>query len=158
MIKIITAMTNDGVIGKDGKLPWHIPDDLKLFKKLTDGGIVVMGRKTYESLNMPHGLPNRINIVLTRNEEFVPHRGLYFINDLDLVLTCELDCFVIGGASVYKKLLPYADEMYISTIKKDYEGDTKFPKINWFDWKKVSTEPYPEFYFRKFVKKSCDGQ
>lgn len=154
MVKIITAMTKDGIIGKDGTLPWHISDDLKLFKHLTNGGIVVMGRKTYESLKMPYGLPERINIVLTQKIK-TPRRGLHFINDLDFVLNYCSNCFVIGGASVYEQMLPYTDELYISTVLKDYEGDTKFPEINWSDWELDRTEPYPEFIFRKFVKKSC---
>ena len=86
MIKIIAAMTNEGVIGNEGTLPWHISDDLKLFKRLTKGEVVVMGRKTFESLNMPQGLPERINIIITSQKNFKPCRGLYFMADIDVIL------------------------------------------------------------------------
>jgi len=155
MIKIIAAMTNEGVIGNEGTLPWHISDDLKLFKRLTKGEVVVMGRKTFESLNMPQGLPERINIIITSQKNFKPCRGLYFMADIDVILEYGINCFIIGGASIYKKFLPYANELYISTILRNYKGDTFFPEIYWNNWKVDRKEEYSEFIFEKFVKKSC---
>ena len=155
MIKIIAAMTNEGVIGNEGTLPWHISDDLKLFKRLTKGEVVVMGRKTFESLNMPQGLPERINIIITSQKNFKPCRGLYFMDDIDVILEYGINCFIIGGASIYKKFLPYANELYISTILRNYKGDTFFPEIYWNNWKVDRKEEYSEFIFEKFVKKSC---
>jgi len=155
MIKIIVAITKDGVIGKDGAIPWHISDDLKLFKSLTKGGVVVMGRKTFESLNMPQGLPERTNIVITRRNDLISSEGLTFAPNLDMVLKDGLDCFIIGGASIYKQVFSHADELYISSICGEYEGDAYFPEINWAAWGVAEAKDYPEFVFTKFVKRSC---
>ena len=153
MIKIIAAISKDGVIGKDGGIPWHVTEDLKLFKSLTKGGTVVMGRKTFESLNMPQGLPERTNIVITKRNDLISSEGLTFVPNLNMVL--GLDCFIIGGASIYKQFMPYADALYLSIISGEYEGDAYFPEINWAAWDIAESKDYQEFIFTKFVKRSC---
>jgi dihydrofolate reductase len=104
---------------------------------------------------MPQGLPERINIIITTQKNFKPCRGLYFMDDIDVILEYGINCFIIGGASIYKKFLPYANELYISTILRNYKGDTFFPEIYWNNWKVDRKEEYSEFIFEKFVKKSC---
>jgi dihydrofolate reductase len=124
---IIVAMTKDRVIGKDGTLPWHIPDDLKLFRKLTTGNTVVMGRTTYDSIGKP--LRDRNNIVVTRSVRAIP--GAVVCATFEDAVTeaegLEKDIFFIGGASIYRQALPVANAMHVSWVKKEYAGDIRFP-------------------------------
>jgi dihydrofolate reductase len=118
-------MAANRVIGRDGDLPWHLPGDLKHFKELTSGGTVVMGRKTYESIpERFRPLPNRRNIVLTRNGFEDP--GAEIENDLRAALA--QDCFVIGGGSLYAQALPLADRLYLTEVDAEIAGDTFFPE------------------------------
>ncbi|MDA7876529.1 dihydrofolate reductase [Akkermansiaceae bacterium] len=124
----IVAMTPERVIGKDGKLPWHISDDLKFFKKHTTGHPILMGRKTFDSIGKP--LPKRENIVLT-NDPVWHHDGIETIhhprdiNDHPLI---DQQIFVIGGSQIYSLLMPLMTDIVITHIKKCYEGDTYFPE------------------------------
>jgi len=127
-LALIVAAARNGVIGKDGALPWHVSEDLKHFKKTTKGHAVIMGRKTFESIGRP--LPNRRNIVVSRREG-ASFEGCEVANSLtqaiDLARTSD-DCpFIIGGASVYEEALPLATEIHLTTIDRDIEGDTHFP-------------------------------
>jgi dihydrofolate reductase len=137
LIAIVAALSRNRVIGRDGDLPWHLPGDLKHFKELTSGGTVVMGRKTYESLpERFRPLPNRRNVVLTRNGFDAP--GADVRHSLDEAL--EQDCFVIGGGSLYAQALPLADRLHLTEVEADVPGDTFFPATP--DWR-VTAESEP---------------
>lgn len=130
---IIAAVADNGVIGSYGKLPWHIPEDLKRFKQLTSLNIVMMGRKTFDSLdNRP--LPNRLNLVLTRNPQISSNPNLKFVSDpikiIHEYVNDKRSLYVIGGAQVYEQMLPYVDALDITRVKGNYEGDTFFP-VDW---------------------------
>jgi len=120
----IVAMSSNRVIGKDGTLPWHLPEDLKFFKKTTLGHPILMGRKTFDSIGRP--LPGRRNIVLSRTMQ--PREGVEVIRDLS-ELRCENDeqVFLIGGAQLFESFLPQCAGMYLTYIEKAYEGDVHFP-------------------------------
>lgn len=137
MLSIIVAMTSSGVIGVDGKLPWHIPSDLKRFRQITEGHTIVMGRRTFESL--PGVLPNRVHIVLTRGQaDTNKDTNVMYINDwksaVEMFSTYKEEAFVIGGAEIYKLLMPYVDRMYITLVEENIKGDTYFPYINTSEW------------------------
>ena len=123
-LAIIVAIGKNRVIGKSGKLPWHIPEDLKRFKRLTTGHTVLMGRKTWESLGKP--LVNRRNVVITSN----PIPGIECYATIDAALRALQDqerVFVIGGARVYSELFSKADELYLTFVEQTVEGDAYFP-------------------------------
>lgn len=125
MISVIVAHDRNRVVGLNGKLPWHISEDLKWFKQVTSNKTVLMGRKTFESLGKP--LPNRNNIVLTRDSSF-SCEGVEVINSIrDLSMQIEEEIFVIGGSEVYKQFIPFACRLYITYIDYEFEGDTFFP-------------------------------
>jgi len=139
MISISVAVAINNVIGKDNKLLWHISEDLKRFKKITSNKKMIMGRKTFESL--PGILPNREHIVITRDENFkVDSDKVTIVHDLNSLLEkyskCEDEIFVIGGAEIYKQLLPYTKKIYLTTIDETFEGDTFFPVINYDEFRK----------------------
>ena len=122
-VVIIAALARNGVIGDAGKIPWHISEDLKRFKRLTLGHPIIMGRKTWESLGRP--LPGRRNIVLTRSAG-IP--GVECYRDLrDALDACGTGrVFVIGGGEIYRLAMPVTDELYLTHVHQDVEGDTKF--------------------------------
>ena len=128
-LALIVAVARNGVIGKDGGLPWHVSEDLKHFKRTTNGHTIIMGRKTHESIGRP--LPKRRNIVVTRQAGAV-FEGCEAANSLDEAITIARstdDCpFIIGGASLYEEALPLATELHLTTIDEDVEGDTFFPE------------------------------
>lgn len=142
MLSIIVAIANNNVIGKDNKLIWHIPEDLKRFKKITSGHKIIMGRKTFESLGRV--LPNRKHIILCNDMEMnVDNENVEVLDDiskLDKYINSEEECFVIGGATIYKLLMPYANKMYITRINQSFEGDVYFPEIKEEIWKEISRE------------------
>ncbi len=142
MLSIIVAIANNNVIGKDNKLIWHLPEDLKRFKNLTTGHNIIMGRKTFESLGRV--LPNRKHIVLCNdvslNIENENVEVLSDVNLLDKYIKSDEENFVIGGATIYKLLLPKASKLYITKINENFEGDVYFPEIDLGDWKVVSKE------------------
>lgn len=129
-LSIIVAMAENRIIGKDNRLPWHLPEDLKHFKEITMGKPVIMGRKTYESIGRP--LPGRENIVLTRNKSYQA-KGAKVISSLqEAIKACPSaeEIFIIGGAELYKETLSKADRLYLTVIHKDFEGDAYFPKVD----------------------------
>ncbi|MDU1314717.1 dihydrofolate reductase [Clostridium septicum] len=137
MLSIIVAKANNGIIGGDNKLLWHISEDLKRFKEITSGNIIIMGRKTFQSL--PGILPNRKHIVITRDTNFKVDSDMVEVyNNLNDVISnyknSENEAFIIGGGEIYKALLPHSNKLYLTIINKDFEGDTKFPEINLNDW------------------------
>jgi dihydrofolate reductase len=125
-LRAIAAMSLNRVIGKDGKLPWHIPEDFKWFKRTTAGQAVLMGRKTYESLGGP--LPNRRNLVVTRRGELA---GVEIVRDLAAFRPEQYPCdvWVIGGAEIYRQMLDRCEDLYLSVIPRTVEGDTFFPEF-----------------------------
>lgn len=144
VISIVAAMGKNRVVGKNNKLPWYLPADLKHFKELTLGKPVIMGKKTFESIGRP--LPKRINIVLTRNENFNPQDCLTAHSVEEALKSAgeAKEVMVIGGASVYAQFLPRTDRIYLTLIDADFEGDTYFPEINPQEWKetqRIENEP-----------------
>ena len=138
-ITIIVAKSNNGIIGKDGDLPWRIPEDLKRFKRLTTGNIVVMGRKTYDSIGRP--LPNRKNIVISRNTS-LKIEGVEVEQDLIDVLkrNQEENVYVIGGGQIYVDALPLTEKLEITEVDVELVGDTSFPEIDSSQWKEIFRE------------------
>ena len=138
-ITIIVAKSNNGIIGKDGDLPWRIPEDLKRFKRLTTGNIVVMGRKTYDSIGRP--LPNRKNIVISRNTS-LKIEGVEVEQDLIDVLkrNQEENVYVIGGGQIYVEALPFSEKLEVTEVDVELVGDTSFPEIDSSQWKEIFRE------------------
>lgn len=128
MLYHVVAMARNRVIGKNGKLPWHFSSDLKYFKKLTWGGTVLMGRKTFESIGKP--LPGRDNLVLTHSQK-PREAGVQLFASLEEALrqVKTKDCFIIGGASLYEQTMDKVDGVYLTQIDQDYEGDAYYPRI-----------------------------
>jgi dihydrofolate reductase len=148
-ISIIAAVAENGAIGKDNGLLWHIPEDMKRFRELTTGHAVVMGQKTYESIGRP--LPNRTNIVLTQDPDFqAPGCVVCFSLDEALEKAGEVEkeeVFVIGGGMVYRQTLPMADRLYVTVVRGDFEGDVFFPDYSEFR-KVVSREERQDEKYR----------
>ena len=144
-ISIIVAIGRNNEIGKGNELLCHLPSDLKRFKAITLGHTVIMGRKTFDSL--PKGaLPNRRNIVISRNPE-LKIEGVEIYSSLDYALLKsfdEMEVFIIGGAQIYEQSLPVADKLYITRIHASFpEADVFFPSIDWSDWKETGRETFP---------------
>ncbi len=142
MLSIIVAKAKNNIIGKDNKMIWHLPEDLKHFKNLTTGHTIIMGRKTFESLGKP--LPNRKHIIFSQNPDFkVEDENVEVVHSLlqiqDLIEGKE-EAFVIGGAMIYNFLMPYVKKMYVTEIERDFDGDTFFPRIDSKVWKEVARE------------------
>jgi dihydrofolate reductase len=150
---IIAAIARNRVIGKNGKLPWHIPEDLARFKQLTTNHTVIMGRKTFDSLDNP--LRNRINIVITSRVI----NGVKSYPSLDFALQAlknEKEVFVIGGGRVFADALRLADELRLTLIDRDVDGDTYFPSYQEFlhtHFQLINEERYAGFSFLDYVKK-----
>ena len=128
-LTIIAAASTNNVIGFDNKLIWNIPKDLKRFKELTQGHSVIMGRKTFESLPSP--LPNRRNIVVTRNKDYSPEGIEVFSSIEDAIYVCkdDLQPFIIGGGEIYSQTINLVDKIELTRVYKDYQGDAFFPDI-----------------------------
>ena len=132
MLSIVVAKAKNNIIGKDNKMLWKLPDDLKRFKKRTTGHTIIMGRKTFESLGGI--LPDRMHIILSRNPDFNIDsdyvKVVHSLLELQPYMDDEEEHFVIGGAIIYKLLMPYCKKMYVTQLDKDFEGDALFPRIN----------------------------
>ncbi len=154
MITIIAAMAKNRVIGKNNQLPWHLPDDLKNFKNFTAGNTVVMGHKTFLSIGRP--LPNRNNVVIS--SLLPPTSGVdickSFEEGMEKARSYGREIFISGGASVYAQALPVADRMFLSYVKKDYDGDVFFPEFNQDDWNIEQKTDFPDFELVKYVRKN----
>ena len=139
-ITIIAAVSENNVLGKNNKLIWHIPDDLKRFKKLTLGHSVIMGRKTFESIAKP--LPQRKNIILTRNKNYKAKGALIAHNVKEALNFCENDNqpFIIGGGEIYKLFMGISNKIELTRIHKSYDGDAFFPEILEEKWKLVNSK------------------
>ena len=143
-IIIIAAMARNRVIGKDGKMPWHIPEELRLFKKTTMGYPMIMGRKTFESFPAP--LPGRRHIVLSRNKNYTPQGAEYAPTMKDALHLCGQaeKVFLIGGADIFKQGLSVATSMILTLLERDAEGDVCFPEFSDDEFVQVSSQHYPD--------------
>jgi dihydrofolate reductase len=144
MIKIIVAISENGVIGKDNELPWNLRDDLRWFKESTLNHPVVMGSRTFDSIveRLKKPLPHRENIVLTRNPSKIQFSDVTAIDDFKKIIERSIseDIFVIGGAEVYKLALPFADEIYLTQVRASVEGNVYFPEWNKAEWELIFSE------------------
>ncbi len=141
MVTIIVAMGNNNEIGKGNQLLWHLPEDLKHFKKLTTGHPIIMGRKTYESIGKP--LPNRTNIVVSRKNDWF-EEGILIVGSIKEAMKfakkINEDYFIIGGGSIYEQTIDLVDCLQVTHVKASLDADAFFPKINKKIWQKVSEE------------------
>ena len=139
MLSIIVAKAKNNIIGKENKLIWHIPDDLKRFKELTTGHNIIMGRKTFESLGRV--LPNRKHIIFSQNPDFkVNDENVEIVHSMLQIqeyIEDKEEHFVIGGAMIYNLLMPYVTKMYVTQIDKEFEGEAFFPRIDENTWEVV---------------------
>ena len=160
-IALIWAMARNGVIGRDNKLPWYLPEDLKYFKRVTTGKPVIMGRKTYDSIGRP--LPNRTNIVVTRDAS-LNLEGVKVVTSLEdaldiaraeSVISDVDEVIVMGGAEIYAQALPHADRLYVTLVHAEVEGDAVFPPINLDAYQELAREDFkaegPNPYDYSFV-------
>ncbi|MGI6025008.1 MAG: dihydrofolate reductase [Pediococcus parvulus] len=144
MLAFIWAESQNGVIGKQNKLPWRIPDDTQYFKKITTGHTVIMGRKTFESFGAKP-LPHRLNVVLTRKTTLEETEELKVSHSItDLLKTYNSNdelVFVIGGKEIYQQLYPYVQMLYRTRIEQDFEGDTQMIPIDYSQWQLMQSIP-----------------
>jgi dihydrofolate reductase len=142
-ISIIVAMARNRVIGADGAIPWHLPDELKEFKRLTMGHHIIMGRKTWESIGRP--LPGRTSVIVTRQRGYSAP-GAVVADSLDAAIeACGADSeiFVIGGAELYTQALPRASRLYVTTVEAAIAGDTRMPEFDAGEWREVAATRHP---------------
>ena len=143
MITIIAAIAKNNALGKDNDLIWHLPADLKRFKKVTSGHHILMGRNTFESIGKP--LPNRTSVIITRNQDYFKD-GCLIANSIEdaLEISKDDDAFIIGGAQIYKQAIEkgLVDKLDITIVHQDFEADVFFPKIDMDVWKEVSREDF----------------
>ena len=140
-INIVVAIASNNAIGKNNKLLWHLPKDLKHFKELTTGHTVIMGRKTFDSVGRP--LPNRRNIVVTR--QIISIEGCEVVNSLDAALALasgEAEVDIVGGAEIYRQAIHLTNIIHLTIVHQNFDADTFFPEIDYNEWKEVSREDY----------------
>ena len=143
-VSIVAAVARNGVIGAGGELPWHLPDELRLFKATTMGHVLVMGRRTYESVGRP--LPGRTTVVVTRSPDWSPGADeVLVVHGIDEALgrarAIDDEVFVVGGGELYEAALPHADRLLLTFVDQDPEGDTTFPDVDWDAWTEIDREP-----------------
>jgi dihydrofolate reductase len=148
IVSAIAALSQNRVIGKNNDLPWKLPDDMKFFMETTKGHHVIMGRKNYDSLKGKFKpLPNRTNIVITRQSE-LEAPGCIVLHDVKEGLLIankngERECFIIGGAEIYKLAMPHTNRLYLTQIQANIDGDTFFPEFDKRQWKETSRTHHP---------------
>jgi dihydrofolate reductase len=155
-LSLIAAVAENNCIGVDGKLPWHIPEDLKFFQKNTLGKPVLMGRKTWESIpERFRPLKERTNIVLTRQSDYPLPEGVFRIDSLESLTerSATEEVMVIGGAELYRQALPLANKLYITHVHRTVEGDAFFPTIDPSVWQEETREDHPDFSFVTYIRK-----
>ncbi|MBO0469246.1 dihydrofolate reductase [Enterococcus sp. DIV0242_7C1] len=167
MLAAIWAQDEQGTIGKNNRLPWHLPNDLKFFKQMTEDNTIVMGRKTFEGMG-GRPLPNRQTIVMTRDKDYQAS-GVIVVHDIDEVLAYAQEfsgiTFIAGGSAVYEEFLPYCDVLYRTVINHTFDGDSVFPEVSWEDWTLINLSPgeqdeqnhYP-YQFETYQRKVCPEQ
>jgi dihydrofolate reductase len=148
----IVAMTPDRVIGRNGTLPWHLPEDLAFFKRTTTGHAIVMGRKTYESIGRP--LPKRRNIVLTRDPSWSAPgvETIHHPEEIDTLSDLDGIVYIIGGAEIYAAFLPRTDELLVSHVFARHPGDTFFPEFEACFQSAEILESHPDFEVRRWTR------
>jgi dihydrofolate reductase len=152
---LIAAVSRNGVIGRGGKLPWHLPDDLARFKALTLDHAIIMGRKTFESIGRP--LPRRRNLVISRQPGFSAE-GIEVFSSLEGAIEAayaggDTSPFVIGGAEIYAAALPLATRLELTEVREIVEGDAFFPPLDPLAWRLVAREEHDDFAFASYVRK-----
>ena len=159
MLSLIVAASDNFAIGKDNQLLWHLPNDLKFFKRTTSGRSIIMGRKTYESLGK--ALPNRQNIVVSRQADLELFDAKVFSSLEEAIAFCkeEEEVFIIGGAEIYKQSLHLVDKIYITKVHHEFDADAYFPEVDFSAWKVIFEEhhqkdekhafPYSFFIYEK---------
>lgn len=163
MITLIAAAAENNALGKNNEMIWHLPDDFKRFKKLTSGHFIIMGRKTYESLDGP--LPNRTHIIITRQENYaekVDANCCIVVDNIEDAIAksaSEDETFVIGGGEIYKLALPLADKIELTRVHGTFEADAYFPEIDKNKWNLVNEDYHPkdekhnfDFTYQTFMK------
>jgi dihydrofolate reductase len=154
-VSLLAAVADNGVIGRDNRLPWHLPDDLKRFKSLTMGKPILMGRKTFEAIGRP--LPGRTNLVLTRSREW-SSPGIVVVHSVAEALERAADAaelFVVGGAEIYRLALPYAQRIYLTRVHAAVAGDTVFPVVAEKEWHESEREEHPPDARHAFAMSFC---
>ena len=156
-LALIVAVSDNGVIGVDGQLPWHIPEDLKFFKANTTGHAIIMGRKTFDSIGRP--LPKRRNIVVTRNPDLTIE-GVEVVNSLqaaiDLARTDDHEPRIIGGSSLYDEAMPQVTTMFLTRVHREVEGDTFFPTYDETQWTITGSTPADGYTFLTLERKELE--
>ena len=142
MITIIAAIAKNNALGKDNKLIWHLPADLKRFKKITSGHHIIMGRKTFESLGKP--LPNRTTIIISRNKNYSVENCIVVnsLNDALLKAKADINPFILGGAEIYNQAIKIADILDLTIVHHNFEADVFFPEIDKKIWKETSRQDF----------------
>lgn len=154
-ITIIAAVADNGCIGKNGGLPWYLPEDLKRFKRLTVGKVVIMGRKTWESLpEKVRPLPERTNVVITRQTEYALPAGVERFDSLEAALAAHTNdaVIVMGGAEVYRKAFPFANKLELTRVHQMIEGDVFFPTMDEAGWKETAREDFDGYSFVSYQR------
>ena len=142
-VSLIVAVADSGVIGRDNALPWHLPDDLRHFKRVTMGKPIVMGRKTFESIGKP--LPGRLNVVVTRDTNY-QRGGVTVAHSVDAALAAAggvPEIMVIGGADLFRLFLPRARRVHLTRVHGDIDGDVRWEPLDETRWQRVCAEPHP---------------
>ena len=144
-LSIFVALSENNVIGRDGGLPWRLPDELKYLKRTTMGHTLLMGRKTYDSIGRP--LPGRTSIVVSRNPDYAPHPDVIVVKSFErgVELAAERgasELFAFGGESIYAAALPQADRLYLTRVHAQIDGDAFFPEFDLTQWKLVEETPH----------------
>jgi dihydrofolate reductase len=142
MLSIIAAVSENNALGKENKLLWHLPADLKRLKSLTMGHHLIMGRKTFESLGKP--LPGRTHVIISRQKNYQPD-GVTVVDSLEKAIEFakhDDQAFVFGGGEIYRLALPFVKKIYLTRVKALFEGDTYFPELISDEWKMVKCESY----------------
>lgn len=152
IISCIVAKAKNNVIGLNNKMPWHISEDLKYFKRITSGHCIILGRKNYLSIGRP--LPNRTNIIVTRDKSF-ESKGCIIKNSIESALLYafekgEKEVFIIGGGQIYQQTIDYWDKLYITEIEEEFEGDVFFPELDYKEWKLTENESFEKSDSNKY--------
>jgi dihydrofolate reductase len=143
IVSLIVAVADNGVIGRDNALPWHLPEDLKRFKRITMGKPIVMGRKTFESIGKP--LPGRQNIVVTRDANY-RREGVTVVHSVDAALAAAgmaEEVMVIGGADLFRLFMPRAGRVHLTRVHGDIAGDVHWPPLDAVRWHRTAAEEHP---------------
>lgn len=161
MISLVVAVSENNAIGKNNQLLWHLPNDLKFFKNTTWGGVVIMGRKTFESVNKP--LPGRTNIVITKQSNWSAENVIVVNSVSDAIQNAKdlnfKEIFIIGGGEIYKECMLLADKIYLTKVHTTIEGDTFFPELQMNQWELISNKEFTsdekhefDYSFQEWVK------